>query len=144
MASNRLAKYNPDLVTITVGGVLIQGYADGEFVVIEDMSPLFNEEIGTDGEVARSPSNDRRKKITIKLLQTSKSNAVLSALLQADLNTPNGATFECSVEDTLGGTICHGAESWIVSYPSSSFDRTAKSREWELHVANGDRAEAGN
>jgi hypothetical protein len=142
--ANRLAKYNPDLVTITVAGVLIQGYADGEFVTIAQAADQFVDEVGTDGEVARSPTNDRRMDITIKLIQTSQSNAVLSSLLNADLNNPNGQTFSCQVEDVAGGTIAFGAESWIKKWPDSSFDRTAKSREWVIRIANGTRDEAGN
>jgi hypothetical protein len=143
--ANRLAKYNPDHVAITAAGVLIQGYADGEFVVIEHMTDQFQEEVGTDGEVVVSPSNDRRMKITIKLMQTSQSNPVLSSLLNAQLNAAGPMpTFEIQVEDTDGGTTAHGSEAWIAKWPSSSFDRTAKSREWEIHVAFGTRDEAGN
>lgn len=142
--ANRLAKYNPDLVTITVGGVLIQGYADGEFVTIDHPGDQFLDEVGTDGEVAMSPSNDRRMTLTIKLLQTSQSNAYLSSLMNAQLNTSPTPTVEIQVEDVGGGTLAYGAESWITKWPASSMDRTAKSREWAFRVANGNREEAGN
>lgn len=144
MPSNRLAKYNPDQVVITCGGSLIQGFADGEFITVENISPTFEDVVGTDGEVARSKSNDRRLKIVIKLLQTSLSNAVLSSLLAADDADPAGVTFDFSMEDALGGTVAQGPEAWVIQPPASSFDRTAKSREWEIHVAVGNRFEAGN
>ena len=142
--ANRAARYNPDQVAITVGGVLIQGYADGEFITIEQITPGVQEECGTDGEVAVSLSNDRRLKIVIKLLQTSQSNPVLSQIYNNFINDPNGEFVVVQVEDTGGGTSAYGAESWVVAMPNSSFDRTAKGREWEIHVANGTRNEAGN
>lgn len=142
--ANRLAKYNPDLVVITVGGVIIQGFADGEFITVEPITPAFQEETGTDGEVALSPSNDRRLKVVIKLIQTSVSNAYLSSLLNESINDPTIPTFEFNMEDTLGGSVAHGAEAWIVSFPSRSYDRTAKSREWEIHVASGTQDDVGN
>ena len=140
----RLAKYNPDQVSITCGGVAIQGFADGEFITVEQMTPTFDEVVGTDGEVARSKTSDKRLKVVIKLLQTSQSNPVLTSLHNDDANDAAGITFEFQMEDTLGGSIAFGAESWVVEIPPASMDRTAKSREWEIHVANGDREEAGN
>ncbi len=146
MAAPPTAKfYDPDEVLVYFGGALIQGFADGEYVTAEQMSPGFDSVVGTDGEVARSKSNDRRVKVTIKLLQTSASNAVLSAMHKADLNTPNGAgvaTF--SMQDLQGQTFINGAQAWISKFPDNSMDRTAKSREWEIVIAFADRFEGGN
>lgn len=140
----RLAKYRPDQVAITVAGVPITGYADDEFVLIENMSDMFDEVVGTDGEVARSPTGDMRVKITVKLLQTSLANAVLSQLLTDDLAAINGQTFTAQVEDTLGGTLAQGADCWIRGWPKSSFKRKADMREWEIMIATGERFEEGN
>lgn len=142
---NRLAPYNPDQVVIYLGGRLIQGFADGEFMVITPMSPAFEEVVGTDGEVARSRTNDRRKKVVIKLLQTSKSNADLTALHKSDLNTPNGAGVGAFLAQDLSGFTIHKAEkAWIVSDPESNWDRTAKAREWEIHTSFMESEEGGN
>lgn len=140
-----LKVYDPDQVLIYFGGAIIQGFADGEFITVEQMTEGFQEVIGTDGEVARSKTNDHRVKIVLKLMQTSSSNAFLSALHNVDLYTPNGAgvtTF--SMQYLQGGTICQGNQAWIVKYPDASSDRTAKSREWEIHIANAIRAETGS
>jgi hypothetical protein len=137
--------YDPDEVVIYFNGVLIQGFADGSFIEVEQMSPAFASVVGTDGEVARSKSNDRRVKVTVKLLQTSSSNAALSAIHLNDLNAPNGAgvgTF--LMQDLQGGTIAKGDQAWINLIPKGEMDRTAKSREWEFEIANGVRVEGGN
>src|SRR5262249_47248753 len=128
----RTAFYDPDQIVIYAAGVRIQGYADGEFVTVEQMADAFASVVGTDGEVARSKSNDRRLKVTLKLLQTSQSNGILSAIHQVDLNSVNGAgVFTFQIQDLQGTTLVHGDQAWIVKWPDSSFDRTAKDREWQ-------------
>ena len=84
--------YDPDEVTIVMGPVLItSGLADGEFVRVEQESDAFSDVVGTDGEVARSKTNDRRATITFMLLQTSDFNDQLSALTALDQSTSGGA-----------------------------------------------------
>jgi hypothetical protein len=137
--------YDPDQVVIYFAGVLVQGFADGEFITTEQLADAFTDVVGSDGEVARSKSNDRRATVTIKLLQSSASNALLSAVHKSDLNTPNGAgvgTF--LMQDLQGGTIVKSDQAWIVKYPDGSMDRSAKSREWQIRLATVDRAEGGN
>lgn len=137
--------YDPDQVVITVGGVPIQGYADGEFITVEQVSNAFDDVAGTDGEVARSKSNDRRATATIKLLQTSESNLYLSGLHNVDLAAPNGAgVVSFQMVDKQGQTIIHADQAWIVKFPDNSMDRTAKSREWQIRIAHVNRIEGGN
>lgn len=144
MAGFQMKIYDPDEYTVYFNGILVQGYAEGEFVSVEQMSDAFSSVVGTDGEVARSKSNDRRVKVTIKLLQTSSSNAALSAIHQRDLNAPNGAGVgTLSIVDNFGATKVQGDQAWIVKMPAASLDRTAKSREWEIEVANCTRFEGG-
>jgi len=137
--------YDPDKVLISFGGIIAKGFADGEFITVEQMADGFASVVGSDGEVARSKSNDRRVKVTVKLLQTSTTNAGWSAIHLADLNAPNGAGVSSfRMQDLQGGTIVDGAQAWIVKYPDDSMDRTAKSREWVIEIADGVRAEGGN
>ena len=144
--SNRAAFYNPDQVLIYFLGQVLTGFADGSFITVSQMSPGFDDVVGTDGEVARSKTNDRRVKVVVKLLQTSLSNSVLSAAHQSDLNSPNGlgvGTFKMQDLSSLG-TIVEGQQAWVVQYPESDFDRKAGSREWEIRIASGNRFVSGN
>jgi hypothetical protein len=143
--AKRAVTYVPEQVVIYLGGVLAEGFADGEFCTVEQMSPAFNDVVGTDGEVARSPSGDRRLKVIVKLLQTSQTNKRYSALLNTDLNAPNGnGVGSFLMQDLSGATIARGDQAWLVSQPNNSMDRTAKAREWEIRVAVGERTEGGN
>lgn len=141
----RMAPYVPTEVVIYLNGILADGYADGEFITVEQMSPGFQSVVGTSGEVARSPSGDRRVKVTIKLLQTSRTNAQFSDLHNSDLNAPNGAGVGAFLmQDLSGNSIVRGEQAWITKFPDASYDRTAKSREWEIEVAVGTRKDGGN
>jgi hypothetical protein len=137
--------YDPDQVVIDFGGVRLLGYADGEYITVEQMADAFSSVVGSDGEVARSKSNDRRAKVTVKLIQTSLSNAYLSGLLLADLDAPNGAgVAPFLMQDLQGTTLVSGSQCWITKYPDNSMDRTAKAREWVFEIANATRVEGGN
>ena len=138
-------EYDADQVLVYFNGVRLQGFADGEFFTVEQMADGFTDVVGTDGEVTRSKSNDRRAKVVAKLMQSSLANAAMSALHSKDLNAPNGAgvgTF--LMQDLSGATICQASAAWIVKYPDGSMDRGAKGRDWEIRLANANRLEGGN
>ncbi len=137
--------HDADQIALWFNGVLIQGFADGEYYSIEQSSPGFTSVAGTDGEVARSKSNDRRAKVTLKLLQTSSVNAQLSAIHQNDLNAPGGAGVgDFLMQDLQGTTLAQGSQCWITKYPDGKEDRTATSVEWEIEIANVNRTVGGN
>jgi len=129
--------YDADQVSITVAGIPITGgYADGEFCRIEFETDAFSDVAGTDGEVTRSKSNDRRATCTLSLMQTADVNALLSALAATDRNTPNGAGVGSFLVRDRQGTSIYTAEAcWIAKTPDAMFDREATSREWKIRIA---------
>lgn len=129
--------YDPDQVTVTIAGILIGGFADGQFIQIEKDTQDFQDVVGTDGEVVRSKSNDKRATVTISLIQTSASNQLLSALLAADKASANGAGVgPLLIRDRSGTSLFTAENAWISKSPSVTFDRTATSREWEIRCAH--------
>lgn len=137
--------YDADQVTVSFGGHILSGYADGEFVRIEQASDDFTDVVGTDGEVSRSKTNDRRATITFILMQTSPSNAVLSAINNLDRVTPGGVGIGALfIRDRQGATLYRSANCWISRPPNPAFGREATSREWTLRCDNLIRVDAGN
>lgn len=137
--------YDPTEVTVSFAGINLQGFADGEFIRVEQEADDFTDVVGTDGEVSRSKTSDRRATITFILMQTSESNILLSALSNADRDNPGGAGVGALyIRDRQGTTVFRAGEAWISRPPNASFDRQATSREWTLRCARLERTDGGN
>ena len=79
--------YAPSRVKIVMGAIALSGLAEDTFVTVAEIGEGITSVSGVDGEVARAMSRDSRLRITVTLLQTSASNAHLSALHQADMGS---------------------------------------------------------
>ena len=137
--------YNADEVDLIIAGVPIDaGFADGEFLRIEQESDDFGDVVGTDGEVTRFKTLDRRANVVVLLMQTSDSNQFLSALSNADRLLPNGGGIvPFLVLDTNGASLYEALELWVQKPPDVSFAREPGTREWNLRVARLERNDAG-
>lgn len=137
--------YDADQISISIAGLPISGFADGEFLRIERESNAFDDVVGTDGEVTRSKTNDDRATVTIRLMQTSDSNDLLSTLYNADKAAPGGAgvgPFMC--RDAQGRALFIAEKAWIAKPPDQVFDRTATEREWMIRCAKLDGTYGGS
>lgn len=144
--SHDLKIYDADQVTLIVCDIPIDsGYADGEFVRVEQDSDDFTDVVGTDGEVTRSKTNDHRATVTVILMQSATGNAVLSALNNVDKNTPGGAGVgTLLIRDKQGTSIYSASKCWIAKPPDVSFGKEAGPREWKIRVADLKRLDGGN
>ncbi len=143
--ANAVKVYDADQVKLTIAGFSIEsGFADGEFLRVEQEADDFTDVAGTDGEVTRSKTNDRRATITVLLMQTSSGNQALSALSNVDREAPNGAGITpILIADKNGDTLYAASSCWIQKPPDAAFDREATSREWTLRVGDLKRFDAG-
>ena len=136
--------YDPKQVAVIVGGSQISGFADGAFVTVERNDDAFTLQMGTDGEGTRSKTNNRSGRVTITLMQSSPSNALLQAFADAD-EVSNAGTFPLLIKDNSSlGTLFAAEQAWIVKKPSAGFDRAAGSREWILETDQLELLEAGH
>jgi len=148
--SNRLTKYNPKdiIATLTIdnaaaaliaglipqAGYVIDGWADGTFFDIAFPANLFTTTPpGADGEQTRTLNPEGfNSNITFTLKQASRSNLILSTLLNADLlsNLP----FALQVKDlreVLPSYLCQGC--FITQFATGGFASSADTnRVWSL------------
>jgi hypothetical protein len=137
MSAGELRVYDPDQVHVSMNGIPLSGFADGEFVTVETESATFEDVAGTDGEVTRSKTNDGRATVTVKLMQSSPSNDLLSVLHNLDKSTPGGVGVgPLFIRDAQGTTLVWAEKAWIQKVPDGSWDRTAKERSWVIRCAN--------
>lgn len=139
-----LKEINPDQVNMSFAGVLIDGFADGEFVRIEPNANLYETVVGTSGEVARSRNLDRSHLVTFVLLQTSDSNTGLSEVANRDASGPNGGGVGVlNIKDLNGQSLWVAEQAWVERWPDVSMDRQATSREWAIRCADLKRQDTG-
>jgi hypothetical protein len=127
--------------------VLVEsGFADDEFLRIEQETDTTTDVAGTDGEVAVSRTNDYRATITILLLQTSDANLGLSVLANLARSSPGmaGAIVPSLVRDRNGAALYTAANSWVQRPPDAAFARAAGTREWAVRCARLIRVDGGN
>lgn len=141
--------YNSNEVTIDIANTSIArigGWADGEFLRGPEMdSDAILDVVGTDGGVTVSKSNDRRATFTLRLMQTSDANDVLSALYNTMLANPGLAgAGPLYIRDRQGRTVYRSRTCWIAKPPDGSFDRSATAREWKIRVDQLERFDGGN
>lgn len=146
MSSKDTKVYDADEVSASLGGIpLNKGTADGEFLRISMETDAFTDVVGTDGEVTRSKSNDRRATVEVILMQTSDTNDLLSALHVADLNAPGGVGIgSFLVRDRQGRAVFQADKAWISKEPDVVYDRGATARSWMLRVAHLRSFHGGN
>lgn len=72
--------YDPKLVNLIVGGIIITGFAEDSFIAVEKMEDTFTEYVGAKGEVSMAENANETGEITITLARTSPSIPYLNKL----------------------------------------------------------------
>lgn len=137
------ATYDPGKVVVNVGGIPIEGFADGTFVNVERSSDTFTKSTGADNRTTRIKQGDKSGTITITLSQSSPSNDVLSGIMLLD-ETTNDGVVPILVKDLLGTTLAVSAYSWIRKPPAAPFAKSISNREWIFDCADLNMYIGGN
>ena len=137
--------YDPQSVIVTFGPNTIKGFAKDSMVEAERNVDSFTTVVGVDGEGTRTRSANKSGKVTIKLMKTSSSNAVLSAISQAHELSPAGlGVLPLMIKDGLGNSLCFAAEAWVVKPPKVDYGAEVAERDWVFETASLNIIEAGN
>lgn len=124
-----LKTYDPNELSIIIGGHIVQGFADGSFLTVERNNDTFARTTGASGETARAKSNDRSGTFTITLMQSSLSNAVLQGFAVAD-ELANAGTFPVLIKDNNGDDLFSAEIAWIQKPSSAEYGKEITEREW--------------
>jgi len=135
--------YAPDQVTVVFGPVVLEGFAPDSLVSVEYEEDLWTKQVGADGHVARSKTNNATARVTVRLMQTSMSNDLLSAIALLDRHANEGV-FPLMIKDNSGRSL-HVAESaWIARPPNVEYAREAGTREWIFDTGQMESFVGGN
>ncbi len=120
--------YAPHEVLVTVGGLPITAKGDDEFLTVafnEDAATLT---VGVDGEAALSFNKNESGRFTIRVMQGSEANDILTGIFVAF--KANKVLVPIFVKDLNGRSTYLGAKCWPVKLPESAFAKQAGIREW--------------
>jgi Protein of unknown function (DUF3277) len=121
------------------------GYAPGVFLEIEQDGPSWKIVKGADGTLTRCATNEPGTKVTLHLLQSSASNAVLSAMWNLDQKGINGAGIGTFVASDMQGTSVFESEAcWVMAPPKVGYGQEGGERIWELYCCKVERFDGGN
>lgn len=133
--TDQVDTYDPKDIILTVAGSIITGFAQDSFLEVDRESNQVEDEVGADGDVARRITNDKRGNITITLLQTSRSNLILSGLARID-ELSGDALFPVLIKDNRGSDLHLAPNSWVMKQPRTVYRSGIEGREWILRTNN--------
>jgi hypothetical protein len=138
-----LATYDPRKITVTLGGTIVTGYADGTFVSVERTSDAFTMVTGADNLTTRTKTNDKSGTLTLTLQQTSVSNDIISGFASLD-ETANVGVFSLLVKDVLGTTLIQARSAWVRKLPVIEYGNELSNREWLIDFTDSSIVAGGN
>lgn len=126
--------YDPNQVQLAIGANVIGGFAAGSMIEFEPAAELFNEVVGTKGDVSIARIYNPLGTLKVKLLQTSASNDDLSALVLAS-STASASTVAAALTlSDMSGTTRISGTAWVKKRPTVSLSDTDEVREWTITV----------
>lgn len=120
-------------VAVLVGGVPIEGFADGDSISVERTSDGYTMSVGLDGEGVRSKQNNDSATITLTLMAGAPANAILQGLYEVDELSGVG-TFPLAITDLRGSFLCATDAAWVKKVPTRTFGRNNGTIEWVLET----------
>lgn len=135
--------FDPKEVIVTIGGAIIGGYADGEYINLTRRSDAFSESSGADGDVTRVKSNDKLSDLTLTLAQSSLSNDALSVIAKLDEKSNQGIV-PCIIKEVNGTTTIFAGKAWIKKEPDVIYGKDISTRAWAIVLAETESFVGGN
>ena len=127
-----VASYSFKDVVVLVDGIPITGFADGDdAITVERNEDGYTLLIGADGDAVAMKNANRSGIATLRLLQSSSSNAVLSAILKVQ-DAGLLAPVPFAVTDPNGIDLILAEAAYPISPPIMIYGAGHNPREWRL------------
>lgn len=121
------------------------GRGEDEFLSWEQLAPDITSKAGSDGEVTICENKDKRTKLVLTLMQSSKGNDTLSAIRLASTKLGiASAVAPLAVKDLNGTTTIVSVEAYILGPPKQARKKEVDVLQWEFELANPERFDGGN
>lgn len=125
------AEYSPKDVVVSWNGINITGFAEDSFIRLSRNSDLVERVVGAGGDVSLTKIADRTGTVEIELMQTSPTNALLSAfaVAQESIVGLDGIS-NFSIVDPSGSVLAVAINAWLEAYPDVDLGSGQTSRTW--------------
>ena len=133
-----VSTYDPTKLTVIVGGVIVSGFTDGDYITAKRDEDLYTKRVGADGHVARSRNGNKSGTIEIKLLQGSPAVSELSALVALDNFFFDGDILIpiSIVSPGDGAELVSSSQSWLKTAPEMVFGKEVSERSFVFDCAD--------
>ena len=127
--------YAAEKVIVTVGGVIVNGWTDGDFLTVKYDEDRYTHKAGADGEVGRAKTASRAGTIEMTLSATSTANDELSLLFNLANIGGIDPPIPVGIADLSGRSFAGAAKAWIKTAPDMTFGKEVGERVWTLQAA---------
>lgn len=128
--------YAAEKVIVTVGGVILSGFTDGDFITAKYEEDRYMSKAGADGEVARSKNASRMGTIEIVLSGSSFANDELSALFNLGQIGGIDNPIPIAVADLSGRDVAFCSNGWVKTTPDMVKGKEVGERTWTMQCAD--------
>ena len=135
--------YDPSKIIVTWGPTIVTGFNEGTFLTIARNGQAFEKSKGADGTIDRINRNAFDFTINLTIKQTSITNDIFSAALQADLLT-NVSKLPFTVKDVNGLSLFFAPLAGIQKDPDAEYSDALSGREWIFDTGPGANFIGGN
>lgn len=129
--------YNAANVFVTLNGIAVEGWADGDFCAVEWNSPQMTHKVGADGAITLNVGVDKSGKATLTVAQGSQASALLDSFKRKQ-DTGDFTGFSFDVINADSGTTASATKAWISVAPPLNFALEGGNEAWELLLARSE------
>ncbi len=138
-------EFDPDQHDVIFALVPLSGFGPDSMVTIEEDGPGYTYVKGVDGQVTRSKVLGQTALVTVTLMSSSQSNAVLSGIYTLGRDSAGGADVSpIMVRDRNGVSVFASDKAWIEGMPTVSRGPQAGPLEWKIRVVDYKFFEGGS
>lgn len=135
-AGNYQGTYAAEQGVTIVGGAIITGFGDGDYITVKYDEDRYIKKTGCDGEVGRSRTASRAGTIEIVTSATSKANDELSAIFNFAQIGGIDPPVVFSHADLSGRSFAAASKAWIKTTPDYKFGKEIGENVWILDAAD--------
>lgn len=127
-----LASYSREQVTVSVAGQPLEGFAAGDFCVVERAEDQTTLEVGTHGEVDAMQMSRPNGSIVLTVMGSSDANDILQEL-KSTWDEDGSSTFPILIKDVRSGAKVASCRDAIISKdPTQTFGESRGTTEWTI------------